>query len=227
MKLCLYNFSIKFDFVVLGEIEKIRGTWFYRLEECRLNLAGRANFCVIYTGYALFATRYSYNGDKQLVSMTKTSGRILASNGGKSMFNYTSRKKEEGICDADIEDLLIRSVHSDKNAIDFFEKNKSNEILFLKLLDIVGASESGDARMEGAYWISQFDNDLIKQYEERLLNFMDDDWDSVVIHIMMALSRIKSSKAFIKIINERIKPQTPWEIKALMNYIEIDGKDRK
>ena len=143
------------------------------------------------------------------------------------MINYIRFKKKRSMIDSDVEDLLIRSVHSDENAKDFFEDNKCDEILFLKLLDIVEVSESGDARMEGAYWISQFDDDLIKQYEERLLNFMDEDWDSVVVHIMMALSRIKSSKAFIKIINERIKPQTPWEIKALMNYIEIDGKDRK
>lgn len=136
------------------------------------------------------------------------------------MINYTKFFRKNDKVDINIEDLLIRSVHSDKEARDFFVENKSNEDIFLKVLDIIEVSESGDARMEGAYWISQYSSNLIKQYEERMLKLMDEEWDSVVVHIMMALSKIKSKKAFIKIINERIKTRSQWEIKALMNYIE-------
>lgn len=136
------------------------------------------------------------------------------------MINYTKFFRKNDKVDINIEDLLIRSVHSDKEARDFFVENKSDEDIFLKILDIIEVSESGDARMEGAYWISQYSSNLISQYEERVLKLMDEEWDSVVVHIMMALSKIKSKKAFIKIINERIKTRSQWEIKALMNYIE-------
>lgn len=136
------------------------------------------------------------------------------------MINYTKFFRKNDKVDINIEDLLIRSVHSDKEARDFFVENKSNEDIFLKVLDIIEVSESGDARMEGAYWISQYSSNLIKKYEERILKLMDEEWDSVVVHIMMALSKIKSKKAFIKIINERIKTRSEWEIKALMNYTE-------
>lgn len=139
------------------------------------------------------------------------------------MFKLTNIIHKNNIeIDSSIEDLLIRSVHSDQDAKKYFEDNTSNEVLFAKMLDIVEESESGDARMEGAYWLSQCDNVLIKQYEGRMLKLMDEEWDSIAVHIMMALSKIRSREAFVKIIHERIQTQSQWDIKALMNYIESD-----
>ena len=119
----------------------------------------------------------------------------------------------------EIENMLIQSVHSDKAADRFFLEHTSSEELFGALLNIVETSESGDARMEGAYWISKFDEALLAQAEERLLVLMDCGWDSVAVHIMIALSRIKSRAALTKIIDERIRPHLYWESVALCNYL--------
>lgn len=121
---------------------------------------------------------------------------------------------------SEIENMLIKSVHSDKNAEDFFTSNLYNEEIFYNLLDVVENSDSGDARMEGAYYLSTYDEGLLIKEESRLLSLMDDEWDSVAVHIMIALSRIKSTKALVKIIQNRIRPTLGWEAQALENYIK-------
>lgn len=120
---------------------------------------------------------------------------------------------------SEIESMLIKSVHSDKNAEEFFVSNICNEKIFYYLLEVVENSDSGDARMEGAYYLSTFDENLLMKEESRLLYLMDDEWDSVAVHIMIALSRIKSTKALVKIIKNRIRPTLGWEAQALENYI--------
>ena len=119
----------------------------------------------------------------------------------------------------EIEDMLIRSVHSDKAANQFFSEHTGSAELLCQLLNIVAESESGDARMEGAYWISKFEEDLLAKAEEKLLVLMDCEWDSVAVHIMIALSRIKSKAALTKILDQRIRPQLYWESVALHNYL--------
>lgn len=69
------------------------------------------------------------------------------------------------------------------------------------MIAIAEESESGDARMKSAYYISQFEGERLKQQESRLLQLMDDEWDSVAVH-MMALSKIKSKPAPEKILEK-------------------------
>lgn len=120
----------------------------------------------------------------------------------------------------EVEELLIRAVHSDKNADQYILSKLNDFHLFYTILDIVENSVSGDARMKGAYYLSKFCEELLKNEEERLLTLMDDEWNSVSIHIMVALSRIKSLKAFDKIIN-RIEPVLYWEAQSLKNYSDL------
>lgn len=56
---------------------------------------------------------------------------------------------------------------------------------------------------------------------------MDDEWDSVAVHIMVALSRIKSSKGIEKIIKNRIKPVLGWEGRCLEIYFLGESNDKK
>ena len=119
-----------------------------------------------------------------------------------------------------IEEMLIKSVHSDEKAEKSFFKNLHNDKVFYTILEIVENSDSGDARMEGAYYISRYDENILKKEESRLLLLMDDEWDSVAVHIMIALSRVRSVKALKKIIQDRIRPILEWEAQALENYIQ-------
>lgn len=124
----------------------------------------------------------------------------------------------------ELEQILIEAVHSNENATKFMMDNLDDLEIFNVLLNIVKTSESGDARMEGAYYLSKCDEKLLNSVEKDLLNLVDDEWDSVAVHIMIALSRIKSRKGLKKIIQNRIKPVLAWEAKALEIYFqgEID-----
>ena len=94
--------------------------------------------------------------------------------------------------------------------------------LFAELIKVVQYSDSGDQRMAAAHYISKFDTEYISSEKETLLQLMDDEWDSVAVPIMMALSRIKSQAALEKIINNRIKQVLPREAQALQNYLKED-----
>lgn len=123
---------------------------------------------------------------------------------------------------AELEELLIKCVHSDKIAANFLMKNLGDINIFHTLLDIVQTSESGDARMKAAYYLSKCDETLLRSAENNLLSLMDDEWDSVAVHIMVALSRIKSSEALKKIIKNRIEPVLHWEARCLEIYFQGD-----
>lgn len=118
-----------------------------------------------------------------------------------------------------IEDILVKAAHSNTAAVSYVEKNISDEILFNEILVIVESSIIGDSRLEGAYWITKFDKEIIIKYEDRLINLMNEELDSIVVHIMVALSKIKSKKALEIIIEKRIKPILYWEGVALENYL--------
>ena len=98
------------------------------------------------------------------------------------------------MCRLEIEELLIKSVHSDEDAVKLIMSSIHDEKFFYTILDVVENSDSGDARMEGAYYISKCDLEMLRKEENRLLKLMNDGWQSVEVHIMIALSRIKSTK---------------------------------
>ena len=56
---------------------------------------------------------------------------------------------------------------------------------------------------------------------------MDCGWDSVAVHIMMALSRIRSEAALHKIIDERIRPRMYWEAAALRRWFPAAGEQEE
>lgn len=121
----------------------------------------------------------------------------------------------------EIEECCIKAVWSDQKAINFLNENINDTELFKNLLRIVETSESGDARMKAAYYLSKCDQKLLKSVENQLLTLMDDGWDSVAVHIMVALSRIQSSEALKKIIKNRIEPVLPWEARCLEMYFNL------
>ncbi len=126
-----------------------------------------------------------------------------------------------------IVDLLIKSVHSDKEAAAYFEANLNNNALLTVLLDIIENSESGDARMEASFFVSKFDENLLKCVEKKLLQLMNDEWMCISTWMMIALSRIKSQEALKKIIREYIKPEDHWIGYALENYCLNGDHDDK
>lgn len=117
-----------------------------------------------------------------------------------------------------IRDLLIDSVHSKTEAKDFFGKNLNNSELLNILVEFAADDYSGDARMEAAYWISKFDITLLESIENDLLRIQEDELDSIVCHILVALGRIKSKEGLKFLIERRIEPEMYWESQALKYY---------
>ena len=120
----------------------------------------------------------------------------------------------------DIEQILIDAVHSKEDSISYLKNNIGEESVFIEILEIVEDEEQCDARIGGAYWISQFDKEILVKYEDRLLDLLNVNIDSVVVHIMMGLAKIKSNRGIQIIIEKRILPVLYWEGKALEEYFK-------
>lgn len=122
-----------------------------------------------------------------------------------------------------INDLLIKSIHSNKEAEEYFEQNLNNRNLYYMLLEIIKNIDLeliSDIHLEATYWISMFNSDFIKETEDELLNLIEIELDSIVCPIMVALSKIKSKKALNFIIERRLKPEKYWEAISLENYFK-------
>lgn len=125
----------------------------------------------------------------------------------------------------EVYELLIAETGNDGTAREFFNSNLENDHIFEVLIKTALESESGDARMNAAYWISKFDTELLKEYEKELLVLQGDEWDSVSCHILVALGKIKSKDGLKYLLEKKIKPKLFWESEALKYYLEItDGK---
>ena len=117
-----------------------------------------------------------------------------------------------------MEQILIDAVHSKEESISYLKNNIGEEFVFIEILEIVEDEEQCDARIGGAYWISQFDKEILVKYEDRLLDLLNVNIDSVVVHIMMGLAKIKSKTGIQTIVEKRILPVLYWEGKALEEY---------
>ena len=118
----------------------------------------------------------------------------------------------------EIENLLIKAVHSNNDANQFFLENLDNEELFHILLDIAENNFSGDARMSADCYIGKYNGELLKTKENLLLELVKEE-EPYRPHIMIALARIKSEEGIKYILNERIKKDMYWEAEALNIYL--------
>jgi len=85
---------------------------------------------------------------------------------------------------------LIQSLHSSKTAEDFFRSRLDDISLLSALIALACQDESDDARMEAAFWISQFSSDRLESFEEKLKHLSQDNWESVAVHARAALSKV-------------------------------------
>lgn len=119
-----------------------------------------------------------------------------------------------------IEQILIDAVHSNEHSISYLKDNINEESIFIDILEIVEDEEQCDARISGAYWISQFSENILVKYEDRLIDLLNVNLDSVVVHIMMGLAKMKSKRGMQIVIEKRIIPSLYWEGKALEEFFK-------
>jgi len=91
---------------------------------------------------------------------------------------------------------LIQSLHSSKTAEDFFRGHLDDEQLLSALIALACQDESDDARMEAAFWISQFSSAALKHHQDELKQLSQDGWESVATHARIALSKVVKNDIF-------------------------------
>jgi hypothetical protein len=92
---------------------------------------------------------------------------------------------------------LIQSLHSSKTAEDFFRNHLDDEHLLSTLIEVARNDESDDARMEAAFWVSQFGVELLRSFKRPLEQISQDGWESVASHARVALNKIANIKTTV------------------------------
>lgn len=120
-----------------------------------------------------------------------------------------------------LRELLIDALHSSEDANRYFEENLTNKRLLDILIEFADDDYSSDASMSAAYWISRFSNELLHGVEDKLLELQSNELDNIVVHILVALGKIKSKSGLKYLIENRIAPKLYWEAEALKHYFEV------
>ena len=97
---------------------------------------------------------------------------------------------------AEIYPNLIQSLHSSNDAEDFFRNRLQEEAMLATLIEIALEDESDDARMEAAFWVSQFAADLLEPHENDLMRLSRVNWESIANHARTALNKLTQISAF-------------------------------
>jgi len=85
---------------------------------------------------------------------------------------------------------LIQSLHSSNAAEDFFRDHLDDKQLLSALITLASQDESDDARMEAAFWASQFSSAVLQPHQDELKQLAQDRWESVATHARAALSKV-------------------------------------
>lgn len=91
---------------------------------------------------------------------------------------------------------LMQSLHSAKPATDFFRSHLNDESLLATLLEVAHADVSDDARMEAAYWVSQFPAELLEPFETKLRQLSLESWESINVHAKAALDKVAKLETY-------------------------------
>jgi hypothetical protein len=92
--------------------------------------------------------------------------------------------------------FLVQSLHSAKPADDFFRSRLNDESLLATLLEVARDDVSDDARMEAAYWASQFPAELLEPFENKLRQLSLESWESINVHAKTALDKVAKLEAY-------------------------------
>lgn len=147
--------------------------------------------------------------------------------GGINLFFNNKNKRID--VDMSIEDeidlikkKLIESVHSSKDAQEYFQKKiRENDINTLEnLLKIADDFDDfGDSAGAACYYIKDFSNELLEKYEEVMAEILmnDDRWARSFLAIALAKLKSERAKNFIYNINKELSDNWIF-VKAVEYY---------
>ena len=88
------------------------------------------------------------------------------------------------------------------------------------MFEIASADSADTVRLQACYYIAQFPESLLRDYEDDLLRLQAEEWESLSEHAMVALAKLRSKKALIFLIEKRLAPKLPWETKILRSHLQ-------
>jgi len=91
---------------------------------------------------------------------------------------------------------LVQSLHSAKPATEFFHDHLNDDQLLTTLVEVALTDASDDARMEAAFWISQFSAERLEPFQKKLEQLSQEGWDSIAIHANTALDKVAKLDAY-------------------------------
>ncbi|MBK9131198.1 MAG: hypothetical protein IPM20_06105 [Gammaproteobacteria bacterium] len=115
--------------------------------------------------------------------------------------------------------LLLDSMRALPEAQSYFEQHLDNTDMLLSLIEIALEDEPDSIRLQASNRISQFSGDLLRDYEDSLLQLQSEKWESISDGATVALAKIRSMKGLQYFIENRIEPTLSWEARMLRNFL--------
>ena len=133
-----------------------------------------------------------------------------------------SAETENQTTPVDIETVrkqLFDAVRNYPEAQQFFAERMENPELLACLFDISLGDFPDSVRMQSCLYLSKFPADMLRDYEEDLLDLQNEGWEWVSDHAVTALSKIQSRRALKYLVEQRIAPKLKLEGEALSAHL--------
>lgn len=127
---------------------------------------------------------------------------------------------ESTLSKADTRRLLFDAMRASPEARVYFVQNIDNAELLQILFEIALDDMADTVRLQACYCIAQFSEHLLHDYEEPLLRLQNEAWESISEHAIVALSKTRSKKSLLFLIEKRIAPKLSWEAKMLHAHLQ-------
>jgi hypothetical protein len=120
----------------------------------------------------------------------------------------------------EIRRLLFDAVRSLPEAQTYFASLVESAELLEILFEMASIDSSDTIRLQACYYISQFPEHLLRNYEDNLLSLQGEEWESISEHAIVALAKIRSKGGLAFLIEKRLSPKLPWETKMLRLHLQ-------
>lgn len=114
---------------------------------------------------------------------------------------------------------LFDAVRNYPEAQHYFSQHMDNSEVLARLFDISLGDFPDSVRMKSCSYIAEYPAEMLKEYEEDLLDLQNEGWEWVSDHAITALAKIKSPRGLKFLVEQRIVPKLKLEGEALSNHL--------
>lgn len=126
---------------------------------------------------------------------------------------------------AEIRRLLFDAARALPEARAYFEARAEDAGLLKTLFEIALDDSAATVRLQACYYLAQFPEQLLRDYEDALLRLQAEEWESLAEHAIVALAKLRSKQGLMFLIEKRLAPKLPWETRILRSHLQDMLKD--